>query len=156
MIVWQEPVEFALFLASSHFITWKWKSVQSDVCYPRKPLKDRFKNEKTTHSSCYTEWFVSVPPAEMSGYQHWGILMNECCSFPDVAAVSWGSVSGGQSLVHPASLRSVLEPAQLRLAVLRPGEDDAVVQPVGLTLPELHQVGLHHVAAPGDRGLRKF
>lgn len=31
------------------------------------------------------------------------------------------------------------------------GEDDAIVQPVGLALPELDQMGLHHVAPPGGR-----
>lgn len=58
-------------------------------------------------------------------------------------AFSWG-----QSLVDPASLCSVLKLYQLRVFVCRLGEDDAVVQPGGLTLPELHQERLDDVAAP--------
>lgn len=56
--------------------------------------------------------------------------------------------SGGQPLVRPASLCRVLKLFQLRISVLRLGEDDAVVQPGGLTLPELHQERLDDVAAP--------
>lgn len=62
------------------------------------------------------------------------------------------SVSRGQPLVHPASLGSVLELSQLRLSVLRLGEDDAVVKSVGLTLPELHQVRPDEVSAPVHGG----
>ena len=63
----------------------------------------------------------------------------------------WSS-SGGQTLVEPPPRRGVLKGAQLRLCVLLPGEHDAVVEPVGLTLPELDQVGLDDVAAPVDDG----
>lgn len=55
-----------------------------------------------------------------------------------------------QSLVHPASLCSVLKLSQLGLSVLRFGEDDAVVKSVGLALPELDQIRLDDVAAPGQ------
>lgn len=64
--------------------------------------------------------------------------------------------SWGQSLVHPASLGSVLELSQLRLSVLRLGEDDAVVKSVGLTLPELDQVRLDDVAAPVNKGRLEY
>lgn len=56
--------------------------------------------------------------------------------------------SGGQPLVRPASLCRVLKLSQLRICLLCLGEDDAVVQPGGLTLPELHQERLDDVAAP--------
>lgn len=42
----------------------------------------------------------------------------------------------------------MLKLPRLGLPVLRLGEDDAVVKPVGLTLPELNQVRLDDVAAP--------
>lgn len=42
----------------------------------------------------------------------------------------------------------MLKLSQLRISVLRLGEDDAVVQPGGLTLPELHQERPDDVAAP--------
>lgn len=44
----------------------------------------------------------------------------------------------------------MLKLSQLGLSVLLPGEDDAVVESVGLTLPELDQVRLDDVAAPVD------
>lgn len=53
-----------------------------------------------------------------------------------------------QSLVHPASLCTVLKLSQPRLSVLRLGEDDAVVKSVSLTLPELDEVRLNDVATP--------
>lgn len=60
----------------------------------------------------------------------------------------WRCSSGRQPLVHPASLCRPLKLPQCRLFVLRLGEDDAVVKPVGLPLPELDQVRLDDVAAP--------
>lgn len=62
--------------------------------------------------------------------------------------VTWTLTSGGQPLVRPASLCRVLKLSQLRISVVRLGEDDAVVQPGGLALPELHQERLDDVAAP--------
>ena len=49
----------------------------------------------------------------------------------------------------------MLKLSQLRLSILRPGEDDAVVKPVGLTLPELDQVRLYDVTAPVIKGQLK-
>lgn len=49
----------------------------------------------------------------------------------------------------------MLKLSQLGLSVLRPGEDDAVVKSVGLTLPELNQVRLHDVTAPVINGQLK-
>lgn len=63
----------------------------------------------------------------------------------------WTYISRGQSLVHPASLCSVLKLSQLGLPVLGLGEDDAVVKSVGLTLPELDQIRLDDVAAPDKK-----
>lgn len=59
----------------------------------------------------------------------------------------WREFSWRESLVHPAALGFVLELPQL-LSVLQLGENDAVMESVGLTLPEFNQVRLDHVAAP--------
>lgn len=72
--------------------------------------------------------------------------------FPSLTDSLWRCFSWGQPLVHPASLCSALKLPRLRLSVLGLGEDDAVVKPVGLTLPELDQVRLDDVAAPVNKG----
>lgn len=52
----------------------------------------------------------------------------------------------------------MLKLSQLRVSIRRLGEDNAVVQPSGLTLPELHQERLDDVAAPvnADRITRLY
>lgn len=42
----------------------------------------------------------------------------------------------------------MLKLSQLTSPLCEPGEDNAVVKPVGLTLPELDHVGLDNVAPP--------
>lgn len=56
-------------------------------------------------------------------------------------------LSWRQPLVQPSSRRLSLELSQL-LSGLPLGENDAVVQSVGLALPELHGVGSDQVATP--------
>lgn len=57
-----------------------------------------------------------------------------------------------QALVNPASLRRVLELCKFTLALCVPCKDDAVVKPVGLTLPELDHIRFDNVAPPfGER-----
>lgn len=59
----------------------------------------------------------------------------------------WRWILWRKSLVHPASLGFMLELPPF-LSVLHLGENNAVMESVGLTLPELNRVRLDHVAAP--------
>lgn len=58
-----------------------------------------------------------------------------------------------QALVNPACFRWALKLCRFTAALrVAPCENDAVVKPVGLTLPELDHIRLDNVAAPVGRG----
>lgn len=62
------------------------------------------------------------------------------------------SSSWRQALVNPTSFRRVLELGKFTLALCAPCKNDAVVKPVGLTLPELYHLRLDNVAPPVGEG----
>ena len=66
------------------------------------------------------------------------------------------AASRGEALEDPFALSPVRHVSQGGRAVPQASEDDAVVQAVGLALPELHDVWLQDVAPPGreTRGFR--
>lgn len=83
----------------------------------------------------------------------------------DTAGDTWGgfgtgesiqerAASWGKALEHPAILTPMGHLSQGGCAVLQAPKDDAVVQAVGLALPELHHIRLQDVASPGGEKCR--